>query len=339
MDVAAHKHIAVTVDRRHRVVVEPIAHQRQRGDSRGYLLAGVVRRRQRHLEGGKVTFQPLADRPITAAQTVSHSTAAAFQQIGVQRFEALERRDWYEEVPSRIADEPFDFALVVAFARSAEPILEQVVRLQFVEHARPLSLAITEDACHRDLGVVIRDRLWNPAEECERPNVAVAEGFRRLGRITDHEAGVLLRQVKSEEVDLALNATDDADGFTKVCLSMPRRMHQRHEHLLNSLTPAGHVILHNRDAACEAVLVPKPLKDPLRCMLLLLRPRLVVPENAVDHGNKWIKLRSCRRLLPHITRRYRELHHLAHRPWINPETAGRRPLAQALNLDLSLIHI
>jgi hypothetical protein len=33
------------------------------------------------------------------------------------------------------------------------------------------------------------------------------------------------------------------------------------------------------------------------------------------------------------TRRYRELHHLAHRPWINPETAGRRPLAQVLNLD------
>src|SRR5450830_489750 len=264
MDVTAHKHIAVTVDRRHRVVVEPIAHQRQRGDSRGYLLAGVVRRRQRHLEGGKVMFQPLADRPITAAQTVRHSTAAAFQQIGVQRFEALERRDWYEEVPSRIADEPFDFALVVAFARPAEPILEQVVRLQLGEHARALPLAITEDAGHRDLGVVIQNRLWNPAEECERPNVAVTEGFRRLSRIADHKAGIRVRQVKSEEVDLALYAPDDADGFTKVCLSMPRRMHQRHEHLLSPLTPAGHIILHNRDAACEAVFVPKPFEDPFR---------------------------------------------------------------------------
>jgi hypothetical protein len=27
-----------------------------------------------------------------------------------------------------------------------------------------------------------------------------------------------VRQVKSEEVNLALYATDDADGFTKVCL-------------------------------------------------------------------------------------------------------------------------
>src|ERR1700683_1141117 len=101
MDVAAHKNIAVTVGRRHRVVIAPVAHQRQRGDSRGHLLAGVVRRRQRHLQRGKVALQPLADRPVMTAQTVSHSTAAAFQQIGVQRLEALEHRDWYEEVASR----------------------------------------------------------------------------------------------------------------------------------------------------------------------------------------------------------------------------------------------
>ena len=65
-----------------------------------------------------------------ATQTVSHLTAAAFKQIGVQRLEALEHWDWYEEVPARIADKPFDLALVVAFARSAKPILEQVVRRQ-----------------------------------------------------------------------------------------------------------------------------------------------------------------------------------------------------------------
>jgi len=48
--------------------------------------------------------------------------------------------------------------------------------LQLGEHARPFPLAVTEDAGHRNLGVVIQDRLWNPAEDCERPNVAVAEG-------------------------------------------------------------------------------------------------------------------------------------------------------------------
>src|SRR5665811_784591 len=86
-------------------------------------------------------------------------------------------------------------------------------------------------------------------------------------------------------MDLALDATDDADGLTEVGLSMPRRMHQRHEHLLRPLTPAGHIILHNRDAAREPILITEPLEDPLRRMLLLLRSRLVVPKNAVDHCN------------------------------------------------------
>src|SRR6266568_740485 len=104
--------------------------------------------------------------------------------MGVQRLEAFEHRDGYEEVPSRIANQP------VAFARSAEPILEQVVRLQLGKHARALPLAVTEDAGHRDLGVVVQDRLRYAAEECKRPNVAITEGFRRLCRIADHEAGV-----------------------------------------------------------------------------------------------------------------------------------------------------
>src|SRR3954471_20156908 len=77
---------------------------------------------------------------------------------------------------------------------------------------------------------------------------------------------------KSEEVDLALDTTDDADRLTEIGLRMPRRMHQRDEHLLRSLPPAGHVILHDRDPTREAVLISQPLENPLRRMLLLLRP-------------------------------------------------------------------
>ena len=80
-----------------------------------------------------------------------------------------------------------------------------------------------------------------------------------------------MRQVKSEEVDLALDTTDDADGFTKVCLSMPRRMHQRHEHLLHPLPPASDIVLHDRYAACEPILIAQPFEYPLRRVLLLLR--------------------------------------------------------------------
>src|SRR5271168_5230657 len=81
-------------------------------------------------------------------------------------------------------------------------------------------------------------------------------------------------QKRREEVNLALYATDDADGFTKVCLGMPWRMHQRHEHLLCPLPPAGDIVLHDCYAACEGVFVPKPLENPLRRMVLLLRSRL-----------------------------------------------------------------
>ena len=80
-----------------------------------------------------------------------------------------------------------------------------------------------------------------------------------------------MRQVKSEEVDLALYAPNDADGFTKVCLSMPWRMHQRHEHLLCSLLPAGDIVLDDCNAAREPILIAEPLEDPLRRVLLLLR--------------------------------------------------------------------
>ena len=62
------------------------------------------------------------------------------------------------------ADQPFDFALVVAFARSAEPVLKQVVRLQLGKHPRPLPLAVPKDADHRELGVVIQNRLRHAAE-------------------------------------------------------------------------------------------------------------------------------------------------------------------------------
>ena len=57
-------------------------------------------------------------------------------------------------------------------------------------------------------------------------------------------------------MDLALLPANDPDGFAKVDLRMAGRMHQRHEHLPGSLAPASHVILHDRDAAREAVLVP-----------------------------------------------------------------------------------
>ncbi len=114
--VAADQHLAVPEARRHRVVVAPVAHQRQRGDAARPLLAGIVGRRQRRLEGGQIALQTLADRLGVAAQAIAHALAAALQQMRVQRLEAVEHRDRHHEVAPRVADQPLDLALVVALA-------------------------------------------------------------------------------------------------------------------------------------------------------------------------------------------------------------------------------
>ena len=56
--------------------------------------------------------------------------------------------------------------------------------LQLGETAGPLPLPVAKNTSHGDLGVVIKDGLRNAAKEAERPNMAVAEGFRRLGGVT-----------------------------------------------------------------------------------------------------------------------------------------------------------
>ena len=140
-----------------------------------------------------------------------------------------------------------------------------------------------------------------------------------------------MRQVKGEEVDLALGATDDADGFAKVYLSMPRRMHQGYKHLLSPLMPAGHVVLHDRQPAGIAMLIPQPLEDPLRGVPLLRLTALILLQDPVDDPDERVQLRSRRRRAAPIPGRYREHHHLGYRPRVDPEPSRRLPMAQPLN--------
>jgi hypothetical protein len=46
-------------------------------------------------------------------------------------------RNRHHEVAPRVSHQPFDLALVVALARSAETVGEQIVRLQFAEDPGP----------------------------------------------------------------------------------------------------------------------------------------------------------------------------------------------------------
>ena len=70
---------------------------------------------------------------------------------------------------------PLDLALVVALARPAEPVLEQIVGLKLREDARSLPLPIAQDPGNRQLGVVVQDGSGDAAEEGNRRVVAIAE--------------------------------------------------------------------------------------------------------------------------------------------------------------------
>ena len=59
----------------------------------------------------------------------------------------------------------------------------------------------------------------------------VEEGLGRLARIGLHEAGVRLRQVHAEEVDLLPNAADHRHRLAEIHLRMAGRVRQRHEGL------------------------------------------------------------------------------------------------------------
>jgi hypothetical protein len=77
---------------------------------------------------------------------------------------------------------------------------------------------------HRQLGVVVEDRARHTAEGGERRVVAVAEGLGPLGRVRPDEAGVAVRQVQGEEVDLAPLAADHRHRLAEVGLGMTGRV-------------------------------------------------------------------------------------------------------------------
>jgi hypothetical protein len=83
----------------------------------------------------------------------------------VQRRQSDRPRHRHQQVPPDPADQPLDFAFVVALTRAAKPVGKDVMRLQLAEHPRPLADPVAQDARHRQLGIVVQDRARNLAEE------------------------------------------------------------------------------------------------------------------------------------------------------------------------------
>ena len=105
------------------------------------------------------------------------------QGLIVQRLEALEARHRYHVIAPAEADHALHGALVVALARPAEPVVEEVMRLQLREGTGALAGSVAEDLRHRDGGVVVENGPRHAAEKREGRDMPVTKRFRRLGRI------------------------------------------------------------------------------------------------------------------------------------------------------------
>src|SRR5689334_379714 len=332
MDIAADHHFPVAISGRYRVVGAAIAHQRLRADPGRLLLAGVIACWRQVLEGCQIPCQALANRLVVTAQPLGEPAATTLEQLLVQRREARRPRYRHQKVPADPADQPLHFALVVAFAGPTKTVGEQVMGLQLTEDPRPLPRPIAQEAGHRQLRIVVEDRLRYAAEEAKCGVVPVAKRFGGLRRIGLHKAGVAMRQVDCKEVDLALYPGDLRQCLTKVRLRMARIMPQRYEDLELPQSARQHVVLNNGDPAGIAVLVAKPFENPLRGMPLLPRPAFVLHQDTVDDPGERVELRTRRWSPPPIPRRYRERQHLGYCPRVNPKLPRCFPSAQTLDL-------
>ena len=162
--------------------------------------------------------------------------------------------------------------------------------------------------------------------------MAVEEGLGRLPRIGLHEPDVGMRQDQAEEGDLLAKAPDLDHRLAEVDLGMARRVMQRNEGLAHRLPLRADVVLDDRVAAREPVLVPQTLEDPMRRVPLLAR-HLRGPvrlKDRVDDAGEALQLRTPDRLRPPIPRRRRIAQHLLHRAAVDPEPPRRFPVAQTL---------
>ena len=293
--IAAHHHLPVTVGHGHRVVVGPVPHQGQGADTAHVLVAGIVWHGGERQQGLQVTLHPLAYRLLVPTQLSPQPLQAPLLQVDVERIEARERGHWHQEVPASISHQPLHLALVVALAWTAEPVLEQVVGLEFREHTSTLAPAVSQDPGHRQPRVVVDDAPGHPAQERERRDVTVAERLGRLRGVRLDEACVAVGKVQHEVVDGLLHSADDRLGLAEVALGITRRMGERNVHLACPETPLPHVVLDYRVLATEPVLRSQTVIDPLRRVALLPRKTPVLFQYPVDHPVVRVQLRATRR--------------------------------------------
>src|SRR5450631_1019425 len=77
------------------------------------------------------------------------------QEPRIERVETLRDRQRRHEVAPDISHQALDLALVIALARSAKAVGEQVMALEFREHLRAQPLSALHNLGHREPGIVV----------------------------------------------------------------------------------------------------------------------------------------------------------------------------------------
>ena len=165
--VAPDQDVPVSKGHRRRVVIGLVPDQGQGAHPAVLLLAGIIGHGGPGQQRVQVPLHALADGLIVAPQLSVHSHQAALLQVGIQGVKALEGRHEYQEVAAHVAHHPFHLPLVIALARTAEPVLEPVVGLQFGEGSGPLAPAVAQYPGHRQLRVVVQNALGHAAQKGE----------------------------------------------------------------------------------------------------------------------------------------------------------------------------
>ncbi|CUH40056.1 hypothetical protein JSE7799_02785 [Jannaschia seosinensis] len=116
-------------------------------------------------------------------------------------------------------------------------------------------------------------------------------------------------------------------------------MRQRHEHLSAAPLALPHVVLHDRIAAGETMLIAEPFEQPLRRVPLLAMDLAIAIQPAVDDPGEPVQLRPLHGRRSPVSWRNRERQHLLNAVARNPEVMRRRPLAHALRTGQSHLTI
>ena len=99
-------------------------------------------------------------------------------------------RDRNHEVAPGIGDKPFDTSLVIAFARTAVAVPDQVVGQEAAEQRGALAGAVGQDLGHEAAIIVVDDRLRHGPEEGKGMDVAVHPGLRHRRRTSRLPKGI-----------------------------------------------------------------------------------------------------------------------------------------------------